>query len=37
VTRRSEFDRLKDVAKAAALGKFKQRLELLGSSGPAIS
>jgi hypothetical protein len=29
VTRRSEFDRLKDVAKAAALGKFKQRLELL--------
>ena len=29
VTRRSEFDRLKDVAKAASLGKFKQRLELL--------
>ena len=27
--RRSEFDRLKDVAKAASLGKFKQRLELL--------
>ena len=31
VTRRSEFDRLKDVAKAASLGKFKQRLELLAS------
>ncbi len=29
VTRRSEFDRLKDVAKAASLGKFRQRLELL--------
>ena len=29
MTRRSEFDRLKDVAKAASLGKFKQRLELL--------
>jgi hypothetical protein len=29
VARRSEFDRLKDVAKAASLGKFKQRLELL--------
>lgn len=31
VTRRSEFDRLKDVAKAASLGKFRQRLELLAS------
>ncbi len=31
VTRRSEFDRLKDVAKAASLGKFTQRLELLAS------
>ncbi|GAA2420559.1 hypothetical protein GCM10010404_93670 [Nonomuraea africana] len=29
VSRRSEFDRLKDVAKAASLGKFKQRLALL--------
>ncbi|MEU4409175.1 Tn3 family transposase [Streptosporangium sp. NPDC023963] len=29
VTRRSEFDRLKDVAKAASLSKFKQRLALL--------
>ncbi|MGH3822718.1 MAG: DUF4158 domain-containing protein [Pseudonocardiaceae bacterium] len=29
VSRRSEFDRLKDVAKAASLGKFRQRLELL--------
>jgi hypothetical protein len=29
VTRRSEFDRLKDVAKSASLGKFKLRLELL--------
>ncbi|MFC5747539.1 Tn3 family transposase [Actinomadura rugatobispora] len=28
-SRRSEFDRLKDVAKAASLGKFKQRLALL--------
>lgn len=29
VSRRSEFDRLKDVAKAASLGKFKERLALL--------
>lgn len=29
VSRRSEFDRLKDVAKAASLGKFRQRLALL--------
>ncbi|WP_248958473.1 Tn3 family transposase [Sphaerisporangium perillae] len=29
ISRRSEFDRLKDVAQAASLGKFKQRLELL--------
>ncbi|WP_214104037.1 hypothetical protein [Acrocarpospora catenulata] len=29
MSRRSEFDRLKDVAKAATLGKFKQRLALL--------
>ena len=29
MTRRGEFDRLKEVAKAASLGKFKQRLELL--------
>lgn len=29
VTRRSEFDRLKDVAKSASLGKFRLRLELL--------
>ena len=29
VTRRSEFDRLKDVAKAASLGKFRLRLDLL--------
>ncbi|GGU02159.1 hypothetical protein GCM10010177_71910 [Actinomadura citrea] len=29
VSRRSEFDRLKDVAKAASLGKFKQRSALL--------
>ncbi|MEV1005125.1 Tn3 family transposase [Nonomuraea sp. NPDC050202] len=30
VSRRSEFDRLKDVAQAASLGKFKERLALLG-------
>jgi Domain of unknown function (DUF4158) len=30
VSRRSEFDRLKDVAKAASLGRFKERLDLLG-------
>jgi hypothetical protein len=30
VSRRREFDRLKDVAKAASLGKFKERLALLG-------
>ncbi|MEV4394824.1 DUF4158 domain-containing protein [Nonomuraea sp. NPDC049607] len=30
-SRRSEFDRLKDVAKAASLGKFKERLALLGA------
>lgn len=38
VSRRSEFDRLKDVAKAASLGKFKQRLALLAdidAIGPA--
>jgi hypothetical protein len=29
VSRSSEFDRLKAVAKAASLGKFKQRLALL--------
>jgi hypothetical protein len=29
VTRRSEFDRLKDVAKSASLGKFRLRLDLL--------
>lgn len=29
VTRRSEFDRLKDVAKAASPSRFKQRLALL--------
>ncbi len=29
VTRRSEFDRMKDVAKSASLGKFRLRLELL--------
>ncbi|MGP3937439.1 DUF4158 domain-containing protein [Nonomuraea sp. KM88] len=37
ISRRSEFDRLKDVAQAASLGKFKQRLELLegGDAGAA--
>ncbi len=30
VSRRSDFDRLKDVAKAASLGRFKERLDLLG-------
>jgi hypothetical protein len=29
ISRRSEFDRLKDVAKAASLNKFKDRLDLL--------
>jgi hypothetical protein len=31
VTWRSEFDRMKDVAKAASLGKFRKQLELLSS------
>ena len=31
VSRRSEFDRVKDVAKAASLGRFKERLDLLES------
>jgi hypothetical protein len=38
VSRRSEFDRLKDVAKAASLSKFKERLALLAdieAIGPA--
>jgi hypothetical protein len=38
VSRRSEFDRLKDVAKAASLNKFKERLDLLAdidAIGPA--
>ena len=37
VTWRSEFDRLKDVAKSALLGKFRLRLELppdIGAIGP---
>jgi hypothetical protein len=29
ISRRSEFDRLKDVAKAASFNKFKERLDLL--------
>jgi hypothetical protein len=38
ISRRSEFDRLKDVAKAASLNKFKERLDLLAdidAIGPA--
>ena len=38
VSRRSEFDRLKDVAKAASLNEFKERLDLLAdidAIGPA--
>jgi hypothetical protein len=31
VSRRGEFDRVKDVAKAASLGRFKERLDLLES------
>lgn len=31
VSRRSEFDRVKDVAKAASLGRFKERLDFLES------
>ncbi|WP_460304036.1 DUF4158 domain-containing protein [Actinocorallia aurea] len=31
LTRRSEFDRMKDVAKAASLNRFRERLELLAA------